>query len=711
MGPAIWLARRGHIRLASTILKVARRASPKRQTKDAVSRFLKQGRTHAEPSFERPPQNAVCGQSARVQRRVATALLQAGFREAAVGLEIALFESAPDPVAHRRIVRYNHRSISELRDATRLLTAAIAEGHGAEVLERVIDAFAGHLVPGKLDERKSFPTEDPSDAVVDRQVEQLLEISSLAVDCRLGHRDLPTIPLLLVAQAFFQALRKSFPHLALRFGELLQSLECPPLTLRQLTDCRLRTGDLSGALTTMNGLKEPDGKLVAHTSALRDLGRRGFVDYPEEQPTQSPSADNRRVTYLLQNALPYFSGGYAARSHGLLGGIRAHGWDIEGLGRLGFPYDTPNGAATTAKSAIDGVQYRLLRGPAVDAFKTPMTTYLQAYGEALIQHLRPRPPSIVHAASFFMNGIAAVSAARALGCRTVYEIRGLKELTKGSLQPYWAGSEHYDVLVALETQAARDADAVFTLTHALKQEFVRRGVPAGKITVLPNGVHPERFVPRDRDLKLSETFGLKEDEVVIGYVGSFQRYEGLDLLMHAVARLRRTAERPFRVLMVGDGISFDSTVDLSHTLGLSDTVTFTGRIPHHLIEDIYSLIDICPLPRRGLPVCELVSPLKPFEAMAMSKAVVVSDVAALVEIVNDGVTGLVHRKDDVNDLADALARLVDDDELRSSLGNAARDWVAREHDWKVIASRVDEVYRALLAGTYGSDSRTEEAAQ
>ena len=103
-----------------------------------------------------------------------------------------------------------------------------------------------------------------------------------------------------------------------------------------------------------------------------------------------------------------------------------------------------------------------------------------------------------------MNGIAAVYAAKKLGSKVVYEVRGLNELSKISSQPEWYCSEHYDQMVKMETQAANDADAVFTLTRALKDEFVKRGVEESKITVLPNGVHSDRFKPRNRSEKLTE---------------------------------------------------------------------------------------------------------------------------------------------------------------------------------------------------------------
>jgi glycosyltransferase involved in cell wall biosynthesis len=127
-----------------------------------------------------------------------------------------------------------------------------------------------------------------------------------------------------------------------------------------------------------------------------------------------------------------------------------------------------------------------------------------------------------------------------------------------------------------------------------------------------------------------------------------------------------------------------------------DRVVFTGQVPHEQVERYYSLIDIVPLPRKPVKVCEVVSPLKPFEAMAMAKTLVVSSVAALAEIVADDVTGLVHRKGDVEHLAQVLETLLDDPERRRRLAEAGRQWVRRERDWRAIARIVDDAYARLL---------------
>jgi glycosyltransferase involved in cell wall biosynthesis len=294
-----------------------------------------------------------------------------------------------------------------------------------------------------------------------------------------------------------------------------------------------------------------------------------------------------------------------------------------------------------------------------------------------------------------MNGLAANNVAKRLGIKSVYEVRGLWEITRISREPEWNNTEHYSMISRLEAQAAKDADAVFTLTNALKNELINRGVAAEKIHLLPNGVDSSRFLPKERNDELALKVGVK-NKVVIGFLGSVVQYEGVEYIIQAASILKKKGIHNFAVLIVGDGAVLDNVKAITSELHMDEYVIFTGRVPHDEIEDYYSIVDICPLPRKGLPVCEMVSPLKPFEAMAMGKVVVSSDVAALAEIIDDGVTGLLHKKDNPEDLANKIRLLIEDHDLRERLGKSAREWVVAERDWKVIAKRVDTVYRNLL---------------
>jgi glycosyltransferase involved in cell wall biosynthesis len=420
----------------------------------------------------------------------------------------------------------------------------------------------------------------------------------------------------------------------------------------------------------------------------------------------------KSVAYLLHNSLPHASAGYATRTHGLLSALVRDGWGVHGITRFGYPYDrwdSGDHRHVNPVDHIDGVNYhRLLEGHRVYR-KWPIGTYVDEYTRRVEKLIRQHQVGLVHGASNYWNGFAAIGAARRLGLPSVYEVRGLWELTRVSRDPRYEKSELFELTARLETDACMHADQVITITGALRDLMIERGVPQSKITVVPNGVDTDRFVPLPRDEELARELGI-DGKTVVGYVGSVLDYEGIDMLLEATARLKGR-RKEFHVLVVGDGAAFDQCRVLRDTLGLSDLVTFTGRIPHHEVERYYSLVDVAPFPRKPLPVCEAVSPLKPFEAMAAGKVPVVSSVAALTEIVTDGDNGLVFDKGDVSSLTEVLDRAVRDDALREGLAKRARAWVARERDWSVLVRTLEHVYAAAgsASGPAASSATSREA--
>jgi glycosyltransferase involved in cell wall biosynthesis len=407
--------------------------------------------------------------------------------------------------------------------------------------------------------------------------------------------------------------------------------------------------------------------------------------------------DPKSVFYLLHNSLPYMSAGYASRTHGLLSALVERGRRVQGVTRPGFPYDTLDDPTRPVSDhdAIDDVNYLRIGEPRRYS-RVDIVDYFEEYVALLEPLARREQIGLVHAASNFWNGLAANVLRDRLGIPSIYEVRGLWEVTQHSRQPEFGVTEGYQLQVLLEAQAAQEADAVITITHALRHEMARRGVNDDKMIVVPNGVDTDRFRPLPRDEELEADLGLGGKRV-IGFVGSLVDYEGLDLLLRAAARLRRTHD-DFHVLLVGRGAGDEDLRALTTELGLHDVVTFTGRVPHEQVVRYLSVIDITPFPRHALPVCEMVSPLKPLESMATGKLVVASSVAALAEMVDDGVTGLLFEKESLDDLTRVLGRALDDAELRERLTTTARPWVERERSWAALSGRVEALYEALLSG-------------
>lgn len=426
------------------------------------------------------------------------------------------------------------------------------------------------------------------------------------------------------------------------------------------------------------------------------LGKSGFpFPKPAERSVYEPRRDH--VFYLLHNSLPHNSAGYATRTHGLLSELNRIGWDVDGVTRLGYPYDMPGKDELPdipAHETVGNVDYRrLLRGREIEK-KNPLYSYTERYSTELRKLATEQRPAIIHAASNHWNGLTGVVTARKLGLPSIYEVRGLWEVTRGSRNPEWAKGNMFRYMARMEADAAKGATHVLAITNALKAEMVNRGVDADKITVVPNGVDTKRFTPIPRDEQLANELGVS-GKTVIGYVGSVLDYEGIELMIEAARSMAKTRD-DFHVLIVGDGAELERFQNYVSEHNLQQVVTFTGRVPHEEVERYYSLIDITPFPRLPLPVCEMVSPLKPFEAMAMGKAVVASDVAALSEIVTSDYNGLLHEKGSAESLTSQLEILLDNPEKRAQLGQQSRDWVVQERDWKILAERISQLYTELI---------------
>ncbi|MDV3219803.1 glycosyltransferase family 4 protein [Intrasporangium sp.] len=437
--------------------------------------------------------------------------------------------------------------------------------------------------------------------------------------------------------------------------------------------------------------------IVAEGAEQDRLMRDGWP-VPRHAPPAYDAAP-RSVLSLLGQSLPIRSGGYATRSHGILTGVADRGWSVRAATRLGFPYDlwwSADDERTVAPvDVVDGVPYhRLLHDGVRDYPRFPLPDYVADGAKAVEELARIHRPALLHASSLYDVGLTGLTAARHLGIPFIYEMRGLKQLLEEARLPHFRQTQRSQYLDLLEATVAKEADAVFVITEALGHAMVRLGVPEERIVVVPNGVHADRFAPRAKDAELERALGLS-GKIVIGYAGGFVGYEGLELLLTAVAGLK--AERDdFHVVLVGDGARDRALRALARNLRIEDVVTFTGRVGHDVVERYISLFDITPFPRLPVPVCELISPIKPFEAMAMAKAVVVSDVEALTEIVTDGRTGRSFAKGDPDDLRRVLGELISDPAQRARLGEQARAWVVAERDWAAITATVAEAYDRVV---------------
>lgn len=464
--------------------------------------------------------------------------------------------------------------------------------------------------------------------------------------------------------------------------------------LRVLSNAAAVDAAAALAKTLSSKLSKPtasDQKLLSEV-----IGRAELVKLAK-QPAKPCSfkVNANKVLNLLAFSLPYTSVGYATRSHGLATGITHAGWSVAAYTRPGFPLDFKpelEGQVLPPEDIVDGISYkRLLDIKRNELSEVEYLFASVAHYERIIEQERP---AIVHAASNYVTALPALIAARNKGIPFVYEVRGFWEVTRSSRDEQFIHTAKYRFMQLFEALVACQADKVITITTAMKEQLIDRGVKAENISIAFNSVDPERFVPQAAKTELAQKLGIPAGVPVIGYIGSFVDYEGLDDLITAAAGLRDSGVI-FRMLMVGDGAVFDTLKDQVKALKLDDIVLLTGRVPHDEVEDYYSIIDIAPFPRKPWEVCELVSPLKPFEAMALQKAVVVSSTRALTEIVTDNYNGLVFEKGSAESLQSMLQMLIDDKGLRTKLGENARNWIIKERSWDVAG--------LVCTNTYNSD--------
>lgn len=399
-----------------------------------------------------------------------------------------------------------------------------------------------------------------------------------------------------------------------------------------------------------------------------------------------------RVCYILHNSLPFSSGGYATRAHGIASGMRDLGLEVICLTRPGYPTEEKNinPSNISQTETIDDIQYVRILNPSRNKVKG--IQYFTAAKQRYIDFFRLLRPNYIIAASNHLTSLPSQAAARYLSIPFFYEVRGFWEITRASREKGFEKTPEYRRQESLEAFAAINADHVFTLTNSMKSELMSRGVAAEKISIVPNAVNPSSFHPRPRDQYLSKQLGILGTTPVIGYIGSFVQYEGLEYLAAAGAKIAKRG-LDFRLLIVGSENVSDSTKGtiseqisaIASENNISDKIIMPGRVPHHLVPSYYSLIDICPFPRKSQPVTEMVSPIKPLEAFSMEKAVIVSSVSALNEMVIHEQTGLIFQKDNVDDLADKLSLLIENPGLRLELGKRGRCWVLSHRTWKISA--------------------------
>lgn len=309
---------------------------------------------------------------------------------------------------------------------------------------------------------------------------------------------------------------------------------------------------------------------------------------------------------------------------------------------------------------------------------------------------------IIHAHSPILCGFPGLSVAREMRIPFFYEIRALWEDAAVDQEKAREGDLRYKITRYLETNLINRADGVITICDGIKRELIKRDIKEQKIHVIPNGVDTQKFIPIDRNYQLIKKLSV-EDKKIIGFIGSFYKFEGLPVLLKSIKTILNNCKNVV-FLIVGSGREEASLKNLAKELGVSDKIIFTGRVDHNSIMSYYSIIDVLVYPRLNRRITNLVTPLKPLEAMSMGKVVLASDVGGLKELVEDGETGVLFKSEDANDLASKCLYLLSEVDVREKISLNARQSMISDRDWSRIIPRYEEIYQKMIKRKTNEDN-------
>ena len=410
-----------------------------------------------------------------------------------------------------------------------------------------------------------------------------------------------------------------------------------------------------------------------------------------------------RVLHVLHHSAPYLDG-YGVRSKYIVDFQRRLGLKPAVITSAHHEIEIKRvGSDFQATETIDGLSYhrtRIPEGPtAALQLRTPWfreRALMSALGRSLERAVREQPVDVIHSHSPVLCGRPALELARRLGVPMVYEVRAFWE------DAFQLGAKRLSVATAkyhysksIETALLKEADAVIAIFHLMVDDIASRGIPRSKLHRMPNGVDTQVFAPVARDQNLANRLGIRPGSA-IGFIGTFHSIEGIDCLVSAMPAII-AAVPDARLILVGTGPEHENVRQQIQRLGLGDRVVLTGLVKHHEVQRYYSVIDLLVYPRHSFRVTELVTPLKPLEAMAMGKAVIGSDVGGIRELLDDGRAGTLFRAGDSADLARHAIRLLTNLEVREEQAEAGRRYALRERDWAALIPGYLPIYEGLVA--------------
>jgi len=400
-----------------------------------------------------------------------------------------------------------------------------------------------------------------------------------------------------------------------------------------------------------------------------------------------------KVLHIFDHSLPLQSG-YSFRSHNILKSQKKAG--LTPVALTSPKHEASLKHLEYGHVKIEGIPY--FRSGPLGSRRIPIYSELrtmQRLAHFIFFLARQERPLIIHVHSPVLNVLPAIIAASLLRLPVVYEIRAFWEDAGVDHGTYKKRGLKYRLVRYLETVACRIVKSVIVICEGLKSDLLLRNISEKKIWIAPNAIEPDEFQIAPRNDRLVKEYGL-DGSIVLGFLGSFYHYEGLDLLIDAVAKLAREVPN-LKLLLAGGGPARETLEDQVRTLGIEKKVVFTGRIPHEEVGQIYSLVDILVFPREKMRLTDLVTPLKPLEAMAMRKAVIASDVGGHQELIQDGNTGVLFQAGNPVALAKAIKQLITSPGCMKTIAENGYKWVRSQRTWDSTELVYSEMYRQVIS--------------
>lgn len=399
-----------------------------------------------------------------------------------------------------------------------------------------------------------------------------------------------------------------------------------------------------------------------------------------------------RILHVFDHSIPLHSG-YTFRSFQILNEQRKLGYET--LQVTGIKHIAPY----VEKETVEGLEFYRTRSSSKIINKIPILNQwyvVKTLQKRIEQIVSEKKVDIIHAHSPVLNGLAALEVEKKYNIPVHYEIRAFWEDAAVSHGTTKEGDLRYNLTKAMETHVVKKAASVTVICDGLKQDLISRGIEAEKITLIPNAVDITKFSgPGVANIELIEKLGIK-DMTVLGFIGSFYDYEGLDVLLKSMRGILARVPNAC-LLLVGGGDEDANLKSLAEKLSLGDRVIFTGRVPHDKVQDYYNLVDIFVYPRKKMRLTDLVTPLKPLEAMAQHKLVAASDIGGHRELIEDGKTGVLFKADDPVALAKKIAELVELKKDWPKFHAAGRHYVEEVRNWKNSVANYPAVYERITS--------------